>query len=444
MDELVSNPTVEAIDIDFYDVRVEVAQLPAWGLVWMLGPKHNVREADTMDSKLVVASEPSLILVASDYKEALLAGLTRVACLVAPASSPYCLAERPVHICVPKLMDVLRSVGIEHVRVLGYGQKQPRRPFLDILPLAPHLSRTNMQVGPGLSVDIFAADNSYDVSFTIQTPGMIHILDAAALGYRKFVDAPDLIPQQRSESGSLLHAVKYLKLTVFPMFSDLGKEEGAGSAFGSMRIEPVYDKHAWAPLASVPLCLLLVFLPSLDSIFFFPRQASDYHWTFSRLYAAGIVHWVKTFLTCKWQSLPRTGKTLRHHIEQTVPQLLAQMKQNTTELCSFRFEHRIKTHSPVNQVVVDMHRQGMFSISGLSHLLAGYLEGHGIRLRALPVVEVLHNMETLLDAAEKLNIFSSIPRSCARPPLPHLGGLGRDHQRDGPLASEMGVAAGAR
>ena len=142
----------------------------------------------------MVASEPSLILVASDHKEALLAGLTRVACLVAPGSSPYCLAERPVHICVPKLMDVLRSVGIEYVRVLGYGQKQPRRPFLDILPLAPHLSRTNMQVGPGLSVDIFAADNSYDVSFTIQTPGMIHILDAAALGYRKFVDAPDLIP----------------------------------------------------------------------------------------------------------------------------------------------------------------------------------------------------------------------------------------------------------
>jgi hypothetical protein len=130
--------------------------------------------------------------------------------------------------------------------------------------------------------------------------------------------------------------------------------------------------------------------------FFFPRQASDYHWKFSRLYAAGIVHWVKAFLTCKWQSLPRTGKTLRHHIEQTVPQLLAQMKKNTTELCSFRFEHRIKTHSPVNQVVLDMHRQGMFSVSGLSHLLSGYLEGGGIRLRVLPVVEVLQNLETLL------------------------------------------------
>lgn len=251
------NPTVEAVDIDFYDVRVEVTQLPSWGIVWLLGPKPKVREADSLDSKLVVASEPSLILIGSEHKEALLASLNQVGCLVAPGSSLDCLAERPVHICVLKLMDVLCSIGIEFVQVLGYGQKQPRRPFLDILPIAPYASRFDVQVAPGMSVDIFAAANSYDISFTIQTPGVVHILEAASLGFSKFVSDPHLIPQERYDERSLLHAAKYLKLTVFPMFSDLGKDEN-GSIFGSMRIEPVYDKHEWRPLASVhfpPFCL---------------------------------------------------------------------------------------------------------------------------------------------------------------------------------------------
>ena len=364
----------------------------------------------------MVASEPSLILISVDHKEALLAGLSSIGCLVAPGSSPDRLAERPVHICVLKLMDVLRSIGIEYVQVLGYGQKQPRRPFLDILPIAPYISRAEVQVVPGVSVDIFAADNSYDISFTVQTPGMIHILNAAAFGFTEFVDAPHLIPLQRSDPSSLLHAVKYLKVTVFPMFSDLGKEEAAGSTFGSMKIEPVYDKHAWKTLASVPLYFLLLYLPATQ-LMLCTLQVSDYHWTFSRLYPAGIVHWVKTFLNCKWQSAPRTAATLRRHMEETIPQLLGQMKQNTTELCSFRFEHRIKTHSPIDQVVLDMHRQGMFSICGLSHLLAGYLEDRGIRLRVLPVTEVLRNLEELLHAAEELNIFSSISRSRNRPPF---------------------------
>ena len=104
-------------------------------------------------------------------------------------------------------------------------------------------------------------------------------------------------------------------------------------------------------------------------------------------------------------------------MEDTVPQLLAQMKQNTTALCSFRFEHRIKTYRPIDQVVHNMHQQGMFSITGLSHLLAGYLEGHGIRLRVLPVTRVVQNLEDLLEKADKLNIFTSISRSHDRPPF---------------------------
>ncbi len=256
--ELVENATVEAVDIDFYDVRVEVSQLPRWAIEWQLGPKRRVREGASLDGKLVVASEPSLILIPAEHKEALLAALRQVDCLVAPGFTADCLAARGVHICVLKLMEAYCAIGIEHERVLGYGQRQPRAPFLDILPIAPYIRQKGVEVGPGASVDIFAGENSYDISLTIQTPGVVHILDAATRRLNEGVDDTvalgllDLVAQQQSDPGSVLHAVKRLKLTVFPMFSDLGKDEkGDGPAFGSMRIEPVYDKHSWKRLSSV-------------------------------------------------------------------------------------------------------------------------------------------------------------------------------------------------
>ena len=412
---------MEAVDIDFYDVRVEVSQLPQWAIVWQLGPKRRVREAVSLDGKLVVASEPSLILIPIEHKEGLLAALREVDCLVAPGFTADCLAARGVHICVLKLMDALHSIGIEHVRVLGYGQRQPRRPFLHILPIAPYMRRTSFQVVPGASVDIFASGNSYDISLTIETPGVVHILDAAALRLTEFVSTPELVAQQQSDPGSVLHAVKYLKLTVFPMFSDLGKEEeGSRPAFGSMRIEPAYDKHlsrqrptsVSTPATLLPSPLLIL---SCGTLF----QHMDYRWGFSRLYASGIVHWVKCFLNCEWQSLPRTCATVRRQLEKIIPGLLALLKQNTTQLCSFCLEHRIITHSPIDQVVLDMHGQGMFSVAGLSHLLAGYLDKRGIRLRVLPISRVVQNLEELLRAAEELNIVASISRSSRdRPPYP--------------------------
>jgi hypothetical protein len=244
---------VDRVDVDFFNVRVRVTDLPLWSKCWSLAPKANIRPEDASADLIALTSEPCILLVPAAAKDLLIQALTSAGSHIVPGLGSS-VSQRPTHIWVAKLVDALHSVDLSVVRLLAYGHKQPLRPFNEQLHLAPRVTTMVWEFSPGISVDLFRDDNTYDVGITFKTPHLVQIFHAEAI-------PSDLLPalQIARDLSSPLHAVSHLNLSIFPMFSDMG------NGFGSLKITPRYDRHAWQPLYSVhsivsPSSLLLLLL----------------------------------------------------------------------------------------------------------------------------------------------------------------------------------------
>ncbi len=125
------------------------------------------------------------------------------------------------------------------------------------------------------------------------------------------------------------------------------------------------------------------------------------------MYPAGLVHFLKTHLTCTWESVPRTSHTIRKHFFADIPLRLAKLREHQEDLCSFRIEHRIKTYRPAIEVVNAMHRSGLFSLEGYSALYSGFLAA-GLRVTPLAVEDYLAHLQGVIDLAHRQCTFSSL------------------------------------